>query len=216
MSKSEDSNSPQPGRPRDKSLDEALIRITLELLRQTGLESVTMSKIGRLSGIPATSIYRRYPDAHSLIVAAIKDDLEKMQLLIADQGSLRGDILAFLRIMAEALNQDRARILSGMLLPMQGDPELAALFTTKLEALRCEGWRGVIERAVRRGTLRAEALDACPLDEVAQAMIFYQAAVKFEPADEAFLNDLLDTVLMPGLERFQNPDPQSAPGSSEA
>jgi AcrR family transcriptional regulator len=205
-SNSDTSNAPAQGRPRDKSLDDALIRITLELLSQTGVDSVTMSRIGRLSGIPATSIYRRYPDARSLILAAIKDDLEKTEFILEDQGSLRADLLGFLRMIAEALNPFRARMLAGMLLPVQKDPELAALFTAKLEALRNEGWRCVITRAIQRGTLRAQALEARPLDDVAPTMIFHQAVVRFEPADEAFLNALLETVLLPSLEPFRNPE----------
>ena len=205
MSKSDAQNTPQPGRPRDKGLDDALIRITLELLSQTGLESVTMAKIGRLSGIPATSIYRRYPDAHSLIVAAIEDDLEKMQPRLEDQGSLRADLLAFVQMIATTLNPERARMIAGMLLPMQNDAELTALLAARLETLRSDGWRGVIGRAVKRGTLRPEAMDASPLDDVAQTMIFYQAVVRFQPADETYLANLIDTVLLPALEPFRHP-----------
>lgn len=203
MSEDDAQTPPQSGRPRDKALDDALIRVTLELLSHTGLESVTMSKIGRVSGIPATSIYRRYPDARSLILAAIEDDLKKFRLVLEDQGSLRADLLALLKVIAQALDPDRARMLAGMILPMQKDPELAALFTAKLESLRNDGWRGAIGRAVQRGALEPEALNARPLDDVAQTMIFYRSVVRLVPTDEAFLNDLLDTVLMPALEPFR-------------
>jgi AcrR family transcriptional regulator len=200
------SATPTQGRPRDKSLDEALIRITLELLSSSGVGSVTMSQIVRQSGIPATSIYRRYPDARSLILAAIRHDLQQTEFVLEDQGSLRNDLLGFLRMIARTLHPVRARMLVGMLLPVQEDPELAALFNAKLEALRNDGWRRVIDRAVRRGTLRAQALDAHLLGEVAHTMIFHQAVVRFDPADEAFLNTLLDTVLLPSLQPFSNPD----------
>lgn len=210
----DDSNSPQQGRPRDKNLDDALIRITLELLSQTGLEGVTMAKVGRLSGIPATSIYRRYPDAKSLVMAAIEDDLAKLQLHLEDHGSLRADLFAFLKMLAEALNPERARMLAGLLLPMHHDPELAALLSKKLEAIRNEGWRGVIDRAVQRGALRAQALEVEPLDDVAQTMIFYQAVVRRMPADEVFLNRLLDTVLMPALQRLGDGEPETNVGSA--
>jgi AcrR family transcriptional regulator len=198
-----------PGRPRDKNLDEALIRVTLELLSQTGVDSVTMARVGRLTGIPATSIYRRYPDARSLILAAIKEDLEKTELVLPDQGSLRADLLGFLRMIAAALNPFRARMLAGLLLSVQQDPELAALFTAKLEALRNDGWRCVISRAIQRGTLRAQALQAHPLDEVAATMIFHQSVVRFEVPDERFLTALLETVLLPSLEAFRRPDAPS-------
>jgi AcrR family transcriptional regulator len=197
--------SPQ-GRPRDKSLDDALIRITLELLSQAGVDSVTMARIVKLSGIPATSIYRRYPDARSLILAAIRHDLQQTEFLLEDQGSLHADLLSFLRMIAEALHPARARMLAGMLLPVHKDPELAALFNVKLDALHKEGWCRVIERAIQRGTLRPQALDARALGDVAPTMIFHQAVVKFEPADEVFLNALLDTVLLPSLQPFRKPD----------
>lgn len=201
MAKTETSNAP-PGRPRDKTLDETLIRTALDLLCQTGVESVTMARVGRLSGIPATSIYRRYPDARSLILAAIKDDLDRTQFDVEDQGSLPDDLMAFLRMVARALHPQRARMLAGLLLPIHTDAELAALFTEKLETLRREGWSSIIDRAVRRGTLKPQALGAQPLDDVAQTMIFYRIVVRQLPADDGFLNDLLDTVLMPALTSF--------------
>jgi len=142
MAKSGNSSA-QPGRPRDRTLDETLIRVTLDVLSQTGLEGVTMARIGRLSGIPATSIYRRYPDARSLILAAIKADLDETQFDLEDQGSLRADLLAFLRVIAQALCPERSRMLAGLLLPVQTDPTLEAMFNAKLDMLRNEGWRGV-------------------------------------------------------------------------
>ncbi|MBN9432430.1 MAG: TetR/AcrR family transcriptional regulator [Bosea sp.] len=195
--------SAQPGRPRDKTLDETLIRVTLEVLSETGLESVTMAKIGRRSGIPATSIYRRYPDARSLILAAIKADLDETQFDLEDQGSLRADLLALLRVIAKALSPQRSRMLAGLLLPTQSDATLEAMFKTKLDAFRSEGWRGAVRRAVQRGTLRPEAQEAQPLDDVAHTMIFFQSVVKREPADDVFLGRLLDNVLMPALEPYR-------------
>ncbi len=189
----------QPGRPRDKALDETILRVTLKLLAETGLESVTMAKICRLSGIPATSIYRRYPDAYSVIVAAIEHDLEMMQMRLPDQGSLRADLLAFGELIARTLNQDRARMLAGMILPMHKDPRLGSLVARKLEDLRSRLWRGIVERAIERGELHSEALKAQPLDEVAQIMIFYQAVVRQKPSTQDFLCELIDNVLIPAL-----------------
>jgi AcrR family transcriptional regulator len=200
------SNLPGPapqGRPRDPALDETILKVTLELLAQTGLESVTMAKICRLSGVPATSIYRRYPDAHSVIVAAIEHDLQKMQMVLPDRGSLRADLLSFIELVATALNEDRARILAGMILPMHKDARLAGLLSRRLEELRNQLWRSIIERAVRRNELHSAALTAQPLDDVAQTMIFYQAVVRQAPADEAYRLGLLDNVLMPALSAFR-------------
>jgi len=193
----------QQGRPRDPALDEAILRVTLELLAQTGLESVTMAKICRLSGIPATSIYRRYPDAHSVVVAAIQHDLQKMQMSLPDQGSLRADLLAFVRLIASTLNEERARMVAGMILPMYKDARLRSLLARKLEDIRGQLWRSIIERATDRGELTAGALEAQPLDEVAQTMIFYQAVVQQTPADETFIERLVDNVLMPALTPYR-------------
>ncbi|EIZ77331.1 Transcriptional regulator protein [Novosphingobium sp. Rr 2-17] len=189
----------QPGRPRDKALDETILRVTLKLLAETGLESVTMAKICRLSGIPATSIYRRYPDAYSVIVAAIEHDLKKMQMSLPDQGSLRADLLAFVELMAHTLNEDRARMLAGMILPMHKDPRLSSLLSRKLEDLRSRLWRSIIERAIGRGELHSHALKAQPLDEVAQTMIFDKAVIRQQPSTQDFLVQLVDNVLIPAL-----------------
>jgi AcrR family transcriptional regulator len=203
MSTSDGTSSPQLGRPRDKSLDDALIRVTLDQLSQSGLENLSMARIGRLSGIPATSIYRRYPDVQSLVMAAIEQDLADIQLVISDQGSLRADLLAFLHIVADALTPTRARMLAGLLLPLQQNQTLAAPLHRKLDQLRNDGWRGIIERAVSRGELTAAALDADPLYGVAHVMIFYRSVVTYVPADAAYLDELLDSVLMPALSNFR-------------
>jgi AcrR family transcriptional regulator len=194
---------PQQGRPRDRDLDETLVRITLEALGQGGMESVTITKIVRMSGIPATSIYRRYPDARSLVMAAIERDLETLPSpVVDDHGSLRADLLVFLRMFADALTEDRARIIAGLLLPIHHDPTWAAPFIAKLGTMRTLGWQAVIDRAISRGTLREEARGVMMQYDVAQTMIFYQKVVNLLPVDEVFLTNLLDTILLPSLDRF--------------
>ena len=61
-----------PGRPRDPSVDQAILRAALELFIEHGIAGATTEKIAKQAGVGKTSIYRRWTSREALLAQAIE------------------------------------------------------------------------------------------------------------------------------------------------
>lgn len=84
-----------PGRPRDRGTDEAILRSTVELLAEGGLEATTIRAVSERSGAARASIYLRWPNRDALIAAALRHAIGR------PPHPLTGDIATDLRAGAE-------------------------------------------------------------------------------------------------------------------
>jgi AcrR family transcriptional regulator len=82
------------GRPRDPTTDPAILRATLELLTEVGVEGTTTNAIAARSGCSKSSIYRRWPSRDSLVLDALRmaaqgrpDDIRRVIELEQEVGS---------------------------------------------------------------------------------------------------------------------------------
>ena len=106
--------------------------------------------------------------------------------------------------MRSSLSGQDAALILGLLIAMHRDPELAdAVREQVLEAKR-EVFGAVIARAAARGDVPATT-DGALLAEIGSAVLFSRLLVTGEPLDDAYIQHLVDAVLLPALG-------QSAPG----
>ena len=60
-----------PGRPRDESKDEAIIRAAQRLFMERGFSGVSMDAIAEAAGVAKATLYARFSDKEALLSAAI-------------------------------------------------------------------------------------------------------------------------------------------------
>lgn len=60
------------GRPRARGADDAILRATLELLSEVGLNGTTIRAIAERAGVARATIYLRWPTREALILGAVK------------------------------------------------------------------------------------------------------------------------------------------------
>ena len=60
------------GRPRDPSVDQAILRAALELFVEHGVAGASIEKIAKHAGVAKTSIYRRWSSREALLAQAIE------------------------------------------------------------------------------------------------------------------------------------------------
>ena len=60
------------GRPRDPSVDQAILRAALELFVEHGIAGASIEKIAKQAGVAKTSIYRRWTSREALLAQAIE------------------------------------------------------------------------------------------------------------------------------------------------
>jgi AcrR family transcriptional regulator len=199
----------RPGRPRQPSTDEKILRATLELLQLGGSSEVTIDAIAARSGSGKATVYRRWPSLESLIVDAMRvalrartDQVEEIREFDDSHGSpVRGAAHQILSLMREPLFQSGFPMMVRILL---GEPALA-------ERFRSEVFRPL--RAVRRaellemrasGELPADVDPDLVLDLVNGAIIY--RALMAGPLDD---DDADEIAAMVG--RWIEPDREAPP-----
>ncbi|MCO7221347.1 helix-turn-helix domain-containing protein, partial [Klenkia sp. PcliD-1-E] len=99
---------PRPvGRPRDPSLDVAILDAALQLLGEGGLDACALDEVARRAGVGKATIYRRWRSKDDLVRDAFGST--EPHLVPEDRGSLTADGEALLRALAGALGEPRAR-----------------------------------------------------------------------------------------------------------
>jgi AcrR family transcriptional regulator len=70
---SPDADHRAPGRPRDESADRAILGAAVALLREGGVEHLTVSAVVARSGVARATVYRRFANRELLLAAAIRE-----------------------------------------------------------------------------------------------------------------------------------------------
>ncbi|HWT92151.1 MAG TPA: TetR/AcrR family transcriptional regulator, partial [Solirubrobacteraceae bacterium] len=185
-----------PGRPRSAEADTAILRATLDLLREEGFRALSVEAVRQRAGVGKATIYRRYPDKAALVKAALAS-LTPAPPEPPDTGSVRGDLLALFAAGYDAA-PDRAALTAAprLLADSVDEPELHALFRAALIEPRRAVMRGVLERGMARGEVARGADVELLIDLIAGPIIYRILIDAGELASVAGrLDALLDVVL---------------------
>jgi AcrR family transcriptional regulator len=193
---------PARGRPRDPRRREAILAAAIALVGEVGYDRVTVDALAARAGVSKPTIYRRWPGGkQEIIVEAIRAKHADAGEL-PDTGSLRGDLLAMLAPVIAGIEQE-AHLAGGLITQLRSSHELQELFRDEVIAHERSRYDVLLARARDRGEI---AGPVTPLfADVAGSVIFSRAILAGEPVDTAFLQQLIDTVLLPIVSR---PAPQ--------
>jgi AcrR family transcriptional regulator len=179
--------------------DAAICDAALALLAEVGYDRMSMDAVAARAKASKATIYRRWPGKRELVLEAVRSRAPE-SVEPPDTGSLRGDIIATLRVMAGGIGGQDAALMAGVLRAMRSTPELGDCMRTHvLEEKRYIG-HTLVARAVARGELPPDA-DADVWHEVAPALMFFRILVTDGAVDDAFLTHVADDVLVPLLAR---------------
>jgi len=120
----------QQGRPRDAGREAAILEAALALVGELGYDRVSMDAVAARARASKATIYRRWSSKGALVSAAVRCRAP-LPMVMPDEGSLRADLLAAVRLMAQAIGQQDLALLTGVFAGMRTDPELA-------DAMRCD------------------------------------------------------------------------------
>ncbi|MGH9056734.1 MAG: TetR/AcrR family transcriptional regulator, partial [Acidimicrobiales bacterium] len=162
-----------------------------------GYDAMSIESVAARSGTSKATIYRRWPGKAELVADAMRRHHAPSLASVADTGSLRGDLLAVVRIMFDNMRGADGGLLCGLAFAVRSDPELGrSLAAQKLEYRR-EIASLITSRATARGELAASALVEALTDVAPAVALFHQ--MSGEPLDQAFAEHLVDHVLIPLL-----------------
>ena len=184
-------------RRRGQSLETAILDATLDILADGGMAALTMEGVAAAAHTGKASVYRRWPSKEDLLVDAMTHALPPLAE-VPDTGSVREDLLALLRIMLAAVNSRSGCAIQAFMFDNSVDKAVIQVVKDRVMEPRQKMFIEALARGRDRGEVRANAVDARTA-EVGPALIVHQFLMQGPPVPDAFVVELVDTVLMPLL-----------------
>lgn len=174
------------GRPRDKRIDVAVLRATVDLLGETGYADLTVDAIARRAGTSKPAIYRRWPGKAHVVHEAVFPVGAATEL--PDTGSLAGDVREMLRRTVGVLTTPAARAaLPGLVAEMAADRALHAALLERFSGVLSRGLTERLEAAAARGEARPE-VSAADVVEAMAGMTFLALITRGDGLDDAWVD----------------------------
>jgi hypothetical protein len=139
-----------------------------------------------------SSIQRRWGSLDKLLLETVLSYSQQM-LPIPDTGSLRGDLIAFGRLMDGYLKSPLGDTVARTMAAVEDDAALAAN-RAKVIRIRYGASRQMAERAAKRGELRAGIDPQMPV-ELVVAPVYLRKLITRQPVDDKFIEQVVDAVL---------------------
>ena len=187
------------GRPRRRGeeLNAAIFEATLAELAEAGYMRLAMERVATRAGASKVSLYRRWPSRAELVIAALRHHYGGPEPT-PDTGTLRGDVLALLRLGADRLNGVFGVAARGLMAETLTDPGRTAAVRPAMFTSRNRVMREILDRAAARGEIRADVVTP-QLIALAPALVDYHFLIYGAPIPDDVLTGIVDNVLLPLL-----------------
>jgi len=196
-----DAEPPQAGGlldPPPTSREAELLALTLEVLRETGYDKLTVDEVVARAHASKTTVYRRWPSKAELVCAAFAYHIHLGAA--PDTGTLRGDLLALAEMIADTAGR-YAAIVAGILAAGRRSPRLRKQLVGELYQDRRAQVLDVLHRAAARGEISPEAISE-EIWDVLPCYLSYRLIQHDRPVTPATLRALVDELLIPSLTRI--------------
>jgi AcrR family transcriptional regulator len=182
------------GRPRDPSVDQAILRAALELFIEDGIAGASIEKIAKKAGVGKTSIYRRWTSREALLAQAIEvaRNATGYTIDLLERTSPR-DLIKLLVEASEVIAKPEIRKLMARLIGSSPDyPKLIEIYRETYYLPRRRAFVRALERAQSAGLL-AENTDLEPLADMLIGALTHRLLVS--PPEENSVSELRDHMI---------------------
>lgn len=174
-------------------LTEAIRDAVLEELAAQGYGRLSIEGVARRAGVGKTTIYRRWGSKLPMVIDVVSA-VAVQGIAPPDTGSLRGDLRMMLTVASMALRHPLARqIVPDLLAEAARNPEIAETLEKALRETQLGFSTAVLQRAVERGELPADADVPLALD-LAIGPLYWRLAVVRTKLPKGYLDQLADRV----------------------
>ncbi|OBF34080.1 TetR family transcriptional regulator [Mycobacterium sp. ACS1612] len=181
------------GRPRDRRIDSAVLRATVDLLGETGYAALSVDAIARRAHTSKPAIYRRWPSKAHLVHEAVFPIDSGTDL--PDTGSLDGDVREMVRRTAAVLTTPAARAaLPGLVGEMAADLTLHAALLTRFSGILSQGLTERLEKALARNEIRPD-VTAADLTEALAGITLLALLTRGAALDDAWVERTATLIL---------------------
>ncbi|TNB48667.1 TetR/AcrR family transcriptional regulator [Martelella lutilitoris] len=187
---------PKSERRRGEALETAILEAAFDMLVEAGYGGMTMEAVAKRAGTSRPVLYRRWPNAAELTVAAMRHHLAAHPLEIPDTGNLRDDVMGLLRHIVERRTRLGALIsveLSDFFRETNSSP---AKLKTQIVSREQHVMEVLLSRAIARGEIEDRAFRprviSLPVDLLRNEMM-----MTLEPASERAVSEIVDEIFLP-------------------
>jgi AcrR family transcriptional regulator len=185
-------------RRRGADLETAILEAAVHELHDVGFRTMTMESVARRAGASKVSIYSRWR-TKSELAAAASYRLVAEQAPPAGTGTLRGDLIVWLRTAADQLAGPAGEAFRGIVSASLGSEDGVVLASLS-RGRGARQLRRILQDAAGRG-------DDVVEDPTARQMLAPQAVLQMHflthgtPIDDAVVHSIVDEVALPLLRR---------------
>lgn len=168
----------------------AILSAAFDLFAEKGYAAVSTRQIAARAGCGRQTIFRWWPSKADVLLEALTVKVDT-HISIADQGSLRPELRAFLAdSFALSRHPHVADLLCALMAESQTDPGFGARFYDGFLVRRRDALSIVLTRADRRGEL-PEHLRPDTMLDIVFGVIWYRMLATRQPLDDPLLDELL-------------------------
>jgi AcrR family transcriptional regulator len=200
-------------RRRGAALESAILDAVLAELAEVGYARLSVERVAERAGASKASLYRRWPSKVELVMDAVYHLLPD-PASPPDTGSLRGDLLAMMRAVAEQLAGPAGQALGGVLSDALGDPDMARRVRSYARGTSQAGMREIVRRAVARDEVDPAAVTERRL-ETGHALLRHQFITRGVPIPDHVIVEIADEVMIPLLQLPAQPGSTTLASSAD-
>jgi AcrR family transcriptional regulator len=185
------------GRPRSLEARRAILKATHELLAEGGLSSVTIEGIAARAGVGKPTIYRSWPNAQAVAMAALMESDPGTSTppgMAQGVGSALGELRAQLHEVARVFGAPLGRSVALMIAAAEQETELSKVFRNHFILARRNEGRTFLARAKANGETGSDFDMEVALDLI-YAPVFYRLLMGHAPLTPRFIDDALNLAL---------------------
>ena len=182
----------RPGRPRDRHIDEAVLRATLAVLDASGYGGLTLEAVAREARTTKPAIYRRWPSRQQLVLSALGRRIGAAKA--PDTGCTLCDLDECLKVFVAAFRRLPPEVIGPLFAECAGDRELRAAFMTTLFDPPRAAVRDTLERARARADLGGD-VDIELILDLLGSLIHYRVLFGHAPTSHAEIEGAVEALL---------------------
>ena len=174
------------GRPRNRAIDDAVLRATVALLGESSYADLSLEVIAARAGTSKPAIYRRWRSKAHLVHEAVFPINATTE--IPATGTLEGDVREMIRRTLAVLSTPAARAaLPGLIGEMASDPTLHSALLERFGDILVRELSDYLRDAITRGAVRDD-VTASDLAEAVAGMTLLALITRGANVDETWID----------------------------
>jgi AcrR family transcriptional regulator len=167
-----------------EALERALLDAAWDELVEGGYGAFTMDAVAVRAGTSRPVLYRRWPDKHDLVRAAVAHAVDRDVIAVPDTGSLRGDTIALMKI----ANETRAGLAAVVTVHLGGFYQETGSSPRVLDT--------ILDRAAARGEICRDQVSE-RMASLPFALLLVEFVMTLKPVPASVIEEIVDTVFLP-------------------